>query len=294
MQGIYLLRFAEYPQVYIGKSGNIQHRFSRHCYLLQSTTCKNNKLLLAYSLYGLPSLEILEVIEREEDLNSAEISWIEKLDSFKNGLNSTIGGEGSGSGELHIRALYSNEVYLSILHMLAETSLDCREISEELDVSYEVVSNILHKLSHNYLEDKHPNLYKEMLNRVRAVGGRTTLDSSKYIEILFKLANTDLPTEIISKELEVPLSIIGDIAKGHSHKYLKELFPIEYQKMISKKGKFTRGRKIWPLVKSPAGEILEVFNSSKFSKEHGLDSGGFSRLLNGKQQSQKGWTLAKI
>lgn len=60
---------------------------------------------------------------------------------------------------------------------------------------------------------------------------------------------------------------------------------------MNKKGQFTRGRKQWPSVISPEGEIFEVANSSKFAKEHNLDSGGFSRLLNGKQKSQKGWKL---
>lgn len=60
---------------------------------------------------------------------------------------------------------------------------------------------------------------------------------------------------------------------------------------MSKKGTFSRGRKVWPRVKDSCGVEYEITNSSKFAKEHGLDTGGFSRLLNGKQKTQKGWTL---
>jgi hypothetical protein len=42
---------------------------------------------------------------------------------------------------------------------------------------------------------------------------------------------------------------------------------------------------------NPKGEIVEVDNIYRFSKENGLERGGFYKLLNGKALSFSGWTL---
>lgn len=42
---------------------------------------------------------------------------------------------------------------------------------------------------------------------------------------------------------------------------------------------------------SPSGEVIEVDNYSKFSRENGLSNGKISMLVNGKRKSHKGWTL---
>lgn len=42
---------------------------------------------------------------------------------------------------------------------------------------------------------------------------------------------------------------------------------------------------------SPSGEVVEVSNYSKFSRENGLSNGKISMLVNGKRKSHKGWTL---
>lgn len=42
---------------------------------------------------------------------------------------------------------------------------------------------------------------------------------------------------------------------------------------------------------SPNGEVIEVTNYSKFSRENGLSNGKISMLVNGTRKSHKGWTL---
>jgi hypothetical protein len=43
---------------------------------------------------------------------------------------------------------------------------------------------------------------------------------------------------------------------------------------------------------SPDGEVVEVFNLRKFSREKGLDQSNLSRVHAGKQPYHKGWTKA--
>lgn len=42
---------------------------------------------------------------------------------------------------------------------------------------------------------------------------------------------------------------------------------------------------------SPEGDVVEVFNLSKFSRENNLNNGSLSNLILGKAKSSKGWTL---
>jgi hypothetical protein len=113
----------------------------------------------------------------------------------------------------------------------------------------------------------------------------------KYVTALYVLAYTNKPLKTISEELEISISILSDISKGQSHTYLKEAHPEAYNTLLFKKGTGCRARNTWPQVQSPDGIIYDVENSAAFARSMGLDTGGFSRLLNGKQKTQKGWKL---
>lgn len=45
-------------------------------------------------------------------------------------------------------------------------------------------------------------------------------------------------------------------------------------------------------IKSPSGEVYDVYNMADFCREHGLCSGNVSSMLSGKYKSSKGWTRA--
>lgn len=81
--------------VYIGCTINsLPHRFNEHLYRCFKTDYKS-KLYNSIKKYGKENF-IIELIE-ECDLNiiyETEKKYIEKYDSFNNGLNSTVGGEG--------------------------------------------------------------------------------------------------------------------------------------------------------------------------------------------------------
>lgn len=81
--------------IYIGCTVNqINHRFEEHLYRCFKTDYKS-KLYNSIKKYGKENFSI-ELIE-ECDLNiiyETEKKYIEKYDTFKNGLNSTLGGEG--------------------------------------------------------------------------------------------------------------------------------------------------------------------------------------------------------
>ena len=82
---------------YIGKSVDIQNRFTRY----KRRSCKSQpKIYNAITKYGWSNFktEILKECE-EAQLNELEKFYIAEYDSINNGYNCTIGGEGVGSGE---------------------------------------------------------------------------------------------------------------------------------------------------------------------------------------------------
>jgi group I intron endonuclease len=90
---VYRITFDGTDKCYIGISNNLEIRRKKH--LQNAKIGVKGKLYNAIRKYGNPKFEILEVCETKEVLLEKESEYINKFDSFKNGLNSTLGGEGS-------------------------------------------------------------------------------------------------------------------------------------------------------------------------------------------------------
>lgn len=294
-QGIYALAFKDDDsKYYIGKSlAGIRDRYNGHCSRLVSGIHCNYLLQNKYNeIKELPVLYVLEEVNNPDLIDNREIFWINEFDSFKNGFNLTIGGEGSAPGENHPRALYTNSIYLSILEGLTKDYTSIRVLADELEVSYDICSNIAYGNSHKHLKEVYPELYNKAMSKVgnRAVGSRCSTDYEVYSSIFKELATTSNSMKSIADKYNVGLSIVVDINKGQSHKYLHTEFPKYYAMIMRNKGKLVRSNVKWPNVLSPDGIVYTPINMAEFCREHNLDTGGFSRVLNGKQKSTKGWT----
>src|SRR5277367_4941397 len=91
-------------KVYIGKANDPCVRFKKHISVAFSTVNKEKdrlpKLYSSIRKYGKEnfSFEIIEEFDSEEESYEMEIKFIEKYNSFRVGLNSTVGGRGALSG----------------------------------------------------------------------------------------------------------------------------------------------------------------------------------------------------
>jgi hypothetical protein len=97
---IYKITVVPLNQVYIGMDTNLEYKKSRwkdHCRELKKETTR--KVHLAMKMHGLKNCTY-EVVERGftslGQLALAEINHIKQQDSYKNGLNSSRGGDGLG------------------------------------------------------------------------------------------------------------------------------------------------------------------------------------------------------
>ena len=96
MIGIYCITNTVNGKKYIGQSRNIKERWRHHTYLLDANRHDNKHLQYAWNKYGRNAFtfSVLEIFEDDRQLNDAEMYWIEKMDSFEDGYNMTLGGGG--------------------------------------------------------------------------------------------------------------------------------------------------------------------------------------------------------
>lgn len=101
MRGIYKITNTVNGKCYIGKSQNIAKRIKHHIETLKNGNNRNKHMQNAYSYYGKGSftIEILEQLEKNDDINEREKYWISHFRSNEEeyGYNRTSGGDGGNS-----------------------------------------------------------------------------------------------------------------------------------------------------------------------------------------------------
>ena len=83
-------------KVYIGKtSDTIEARFKGHCYDSTRGQIKNRPLYKAFNKYRIEhfSIHLIEECDSSKE-NEREAYWISYYDSYRNGYNATLGGDG--------------------------------------------------------------------------------------------------------------------------------------------------------------------------------------------------------
>lgn len=232
--GIYCLYFEELQgKYYIGYSTDLSGRYIKHCNMLKNGTHHNKKLQKAYNQYGLPTFDIVELCSSIQ-LVEKELHYIKLFDSFTNGFNATLGGDGCGYGEEHVSSGYSLEEYTEVLKTIADTDLSLIDISEACGVSYYVVRDISCGKAHGYLKELFPEEYQRMLDKN---GTRDTkkYGGSIYISILETLANTTMSMKEVSNHLQVSYSVVRNLAYGTNHKHLQTSHEELYRKIKAKR-----------------------------------------------------------
>lgn len=139
MQGsIYLIENKVNGKKYVGCTiYSIQHRFQEHIKTISK--CLNRPLYRAMKKYGVQnfSIALLENCD-EAILSEREIYWIEKLDTYKNGYNATLGGEGRKNIDQKevIKSYKTNQVINKVASELGHDKKSIRKILNNNNVSF--------------------------------------------------------------------------------------------------------------------------------------------------------------
>lgn len=275
---IYKIMFSD-GSIYVGKTIKpINIRFNQHMYLLRNNAHHSYKMQAKFIElnFVIPTITLLEEVSNDISSN-IEKMWIAKFNSFNNGLNCSIGGEGE-CGEAHPSAKYYLEDYTAILFILATTEWSLKSISIELDVSYSTVCSISAGNSHQYLQNLYPKEYQLMLDK-------------KGTRLVTSQRDKEYP-EIVSPTGEV------FIIKNAS-KFAKDnnLLDSELSNLLNYKSKIHRGWHLlsqeFPKVLNPSGDeyIIYTGKAKEFALSVGLDPSNFTKLLRGASKSCKGWKL---
>jgi hypothetical protein len=145
----------------------------------------------------------------------------------------------------------------------------------------------------NLISSKTPNLRGESHSRSKYT-------NIKIIEVAELSANPDNTFKEISNLTGVSINTVRDVANLVCHGWLEDVLPEIYKKLVSIKGSRNGIRKsakslgiTYPPVLSPEGRVYKsISNLRDFCRQHILDQSHFTKLLNGKAKTHKGWRLA--
>lgn len=134
---------------YIGKTyKSVQQRWKEHLKSANRDKCLNRPLYKAINKYGINKFTVEEIGEFEEGLlEEKEIYYIAKFDSYNNGYNATLGGDGKRYFQ------YSDEEVITDYHKTKSINTTSRNFNCDVDT----IKNILRSNNINILTAKESN-----------------------------------------------------------------------------------------------------------------------------------------
>lgn len=123
---IYHIKNIDTGKEYIGQTIDIDWRLYKHFNALEKGTHHSDKLQRSYNLYGKDKFKVTyeqREFESYEDLLLAERKEISKYDSYYNGYNETLGGEGHSAifdFDTMVLLYQIGQRYNGVKHKLAE------------------------------------------------------------------------------------------------------------------------------------------------------------------------------
>ena len=179
MAYIYKIKNTDNNMLYVGKTTyELEDRFEGHIRDSKNEKRNHRKLYSAMNEIGIEKFSIELIEEVDNDIaSSREIYWIEKLDTYNNGYNSTLGGDGKSFYDYD----YIVEEYLKIgcIHDLSiKLKIDKTTIRKILDDKGIEVKNVSEVLTKKYgvAVNMHDKYTKEILKTFPS-----RADASRYV-----------------------------------------------------------------------------------------------------------------
>lgn len=196
-KGVYKITCIPSKKIYVGSTcTTFSERLSGHKYLLRKNKSKCRKLQQAWIKYGEESFlfEVLEVVEKKEDILEKEQYWMDLLCAYKKGLNSC---------PVANLSLHSKETKRLMSKIAKEGFKSGRRMSFYKGKS--LLDSTKFKLSVAALE--------------RHTQSHRVLTETQVLEII-ELLKRKLPHKYISELYGVKKTTITKISTGRTWKYL--------------------------------------------------------------------------
>lgn len=254
---------------YIGKTSfSLDVRWNKHLqsYNNSNSHCYNYYLYRAMRKHGISNfnIELLEEISNDSLLNEREQYWIKFYDTFQNGYNMTLGGEG--------QQLYDKEKIIS----LWEDGKSIKEIKEIIDCSSDTI----------YLTIKDLDSYSPKESQIRSAKSK---EVSQY-----DLNGNYIKTYHSIKEACEKNNISIDILSTYLNK--NRIFCHDYLWSFEKKNKITPTRK-WKAIpikcidkdtKETICKFSSIMSAERWLNKKGANS-NIKKCLIGKYKTAYGY-----
>lgn len=248
-------------KVYIGQTRyTLEFRWKQHIHKKDNTYFHN-----AIKKYGPDNFQI-ELLEEcpVEILDSREVFYIAKYNSFKDGYNLTIGGDGK-------RKIISDNQYNEIKELYL-SGFSSNKIAELFKVDKATILKILHlldvKIRKNNL-DINRQEFEELVSdyqsgySLKELAKRYNCSASGLKEFLEK-KGVDLRKKYnILNDTETQESIVIEYLGGKSMKFIEDKYHLSYAtiaKVLSLHG-ISRNKKHFKLTEKECLEVIALFNS---------------------------------
>lgn len=212
---------------YIGlTSENFRRRFWLHKWKLKTNCHDNSYLQRSYNKYGFDNFEYLILYVYNEDdaksLNDLEIEYISQYDTYKNGYNMTIGGEGTKGhkmSEEHKRNIgEKNRINMLGKKHSEETKLKMSEAAKGHIKSKEHCENLSKSLTGVIRSDNTKQKLREIFQGSKSAKAKLNEEQVREIKKLTK--DKILTHQEIADKFNVKRPTIRSILHGHSWKHV--------------------------------------------------------------------------
>ncbi len=141
-------------KIQIGKTEfSIEKRFKEHCRDRVKENCNNRPLYRAMNKYGIEHFHI-ELIEKTDNPEEREIYWINYYNSYHNGYNATLGGDGRKSIDYDevVRVYQKNQNIRKTAKELNISCDHCSDILKEKEVTIKSSGDMVKEKSSKEIE----------------------------------------------------------------------------------------------------------------------------------------------
>lgn len=240
---IYHITNKQNGKKYIGKSVHIEHRLKDHFARLEKNKHHSKELQRAYNKYGKDNfiVDFHQVeVKDEDELSKMEIQEIEKYDSFHNGYNETLGGDGN-------KTRFSFEKSVLLYQICQRYTGVFRQIARYFNCDRSVIQTIANTSMYNnvtYNEEALNQLIKELqlsddnLNENYVKHNDRKITEQDCLEILSVIMNYKGYDKVLCSVFNVANPLTTRLKKGLIYKDYIEVYnklTKEEQKELGKK-----------------------------------------------------------
>lgn len=143
-------------KMYIGKTDyfTVERRWAEHIRAINREDCKNRALYRAMKKYGIENFEF-SIIEETDKTSEREEFWIAFYDTYNNGYNSTLGGDGRAYVHIDIKELkkyYRNHNFKETAKHFNVAHKTLRNIMKQNNIEIESSQSIMKNNSTSVLQ----------------------------------------------------------------------------------------------------------------------------------------------